>query len=597
MQACFANACYPTGMKPSRLQRWAAVMVLVFAGGVLVGGCPGRKQVPFGLKDAESSPAEQPPAATEEPAAESPKSQRFGPEQVEVPIGESTLVLAAGYALAAFPVDLDGNDPMDALVVSADPQEVRLLAAYPRGLDVVARSIDAFLVPDQCTEPSAEIRQLSPALVGVRIEHACEGGNRTNFWLLTTEAQPRVRERITVLPPNEHSTEPIVLELRAEDRDADGYDDVVADVRIGETHIPLAWLNRPGGFARDPSQPEATLQVLADGANASMSSDLDGANKAALAVLDAFVALCRESGAARIGLSGAQGLQCRRSPATAKALAIAVTAAIRRGSFVRAFELQRWWEQEVTEPTPEQRALVQTAWRRARPQAATTWRVIDDESGRASLYFPDDDTLVIDASSPRSIQLSSGLKTTLAQSQVLAPARDPGGRYAIRSVRATCAGFEAEVGLVRSKQTHRVSIEQRADRARCRAPMDRPASTFEWAVLGWAPQGLVVASGDLLRIVPLNALARPAGRPIDLSAGSPLPAPVRGARITPDGSRYVIPHPEGIVVRDWRDGGSGVWLRPANWSEVPGELRSVALSPSGRQVAVQKGSEIRLLTW
>jgi hypothetical protein len=95
----------------------------------------------------------------------------------------------------------------------------------------------------------------------------------------------------------------------------------------------------------------------------------------------------------------------------------------------------------------------------------------------------------------------------------------------------------------------------------------------------------------------LDEKARPAGQPIDLSSGSPLPAPIRGARITPDGARYVIPHPEGIVLRDWRGGGAGVWLRPSDWGTVPGELRSLAISPSGKQAAVQKGNEIRLLSW
>jgi hypothetical protein len=116
-------------------------------------------------------------------------------------------------------------------------------------------------------------------------------------------------------------------------------------------------------------------------------------------------------------------------------------------------------------------------------------------------------------------------------------------------------------------------------------------------VLGWAPQGLVAASGDLLRVVPLNQFAKPAGRPIDLGTTSPLPAPIRGARITTDGTRYVIPHPEGVVVRDWRNGGAGLWLRPADWEKVPGDVRSIAISPDGRKIALQKGSEIRLLSW
>ena len=587
-------------MNVCRSQHRAAALAMLLVGellgGALLGGCSSRKQVPFGLQDA-GTPSSKPAVEADEGEAELPVGETFGPDQVEVQIADSTLVLQAGYALAALRLDLDGNEPIDALVVSADPQEVRLQAAYPRGLSVTTRKIGAFLVPSHCTEPTAEIRQLSDSLVGVRVEHNCESGKRTNFWLLTIEAQPRVRERITVLPPNERSTAEIELALRVEDRDADGYDDVVADVRIGKIDIPLAWLNRPGGFARDVSQPEAALRELADGAWQSLNSDRRGATKRALAVLDAFVALCRESGAARIGLSGMQGLQCQQSPATARAVSVATTAAIRRGSFVRALELQRWWEQTVLRPTPEERELVQAAWRKAKANTTATWRTIDHESGHVSLYFRDDDTLIINGRAPRAIQLSSGTKTRLSEADLVPPVRDPDGRYAVRAVRATCAGFEAEVGPIRSKQTHRVLIERRPGNGPCKTPIDRPASTFEWAVLGWAPQGLVAASGDLLRIVPLNAFAKPAGRPIDLSAGDPLPAPIRGARITTDGSRYVIPHTEGIVVRDWRKGGAGIWLRPADWSAVPGELRSIAISPDGRRVAIQKGSEIRLLTW
>ncbi|MGB8224239.1 MAG: hypothetical protein WCF10_16735 [Polyangiales bacterium] len=578
-----------------RLQWWAAVL-LVFLAGELLAGCSSRKQVPFGLEDA-GAPSTIPISDTVEGVAELPVGETFGPDQVEVRVADSTLVLQAGYALAVLRLDLDGSDPIDALVVSADPEEVRLQAAYPRGLDVVARNVASFLVPSHCIEPTAEISQLSASLVGIRIEHSCETGKRTNVWLLTVEAQPRVRERITVLPPNDSSTAAIELEVRVEDRDGDGYDDVVATVRIAETDILLTWLNRPGGFARDLSEPEATLKELADAAWESLDSDLPGASKRALAVLEAFSALCRESGAARIGLSGTQGLQCQQSPATARAVAVAMTAAIRRGQFVRALELQHWWDATATQPTIEERERVQAAWRKARASTTAVWRTVDSESSQASLYFRDNDTLIVDSRAPRAVQLSSGIKTRLSETEVVPPVRDPGGRYAVRAVRATCAGFEAEVGPIRGKQTHRVPIERPAGKVPCKTPIDRPASVFEWAVLGWAPQGLLAASEDLLRIIPLDAFAKPAGRPIDLDAGSPLPAPIRGARITSDGSRYVIPHAEGIVVRDWREGGAGLWLRPADWNAVPGELRSLAISPDGQRVAVQKGNEIKLLTW
>lgn len=587
-------------MSVRELRGWAAALAIVLLGDVLL-GCTGRKQVPFGLEDAGSPSVESEHEAAE-PKAEEPGAgllvgKRFEPGQVEVPIGDSTLVLQAGYALAALELDLDGKDPLDALVVSADPEEIRLQAAYPRGLSVVARDIDSFLVPTHCAEPVAQIRQLSPSLVAARVDHGCEGGRRVNLWLVTIEAQPRVRERVTALPPNDRSVAPIEVDLHVEDRDADGYEDVVADVRVGEAQVPLAWLNRPGGFARDASQPEGALADLANVAWKLRSSDPATAEKQALAVLDAFIALCRESGAARIGLSGTHGLQCQQSPATARAVSVAIAGAIRRGAFVRAFELTRWWEGTATQPTPEERELVQAAWRKARAIKGASWRSLGYESAPAALHFRDPDTLVIEGRASRAVQLSTGTSTPLSGAEILPAIRDPQSRFAVRTVRATCVGFEAEVGPLRGRQTHRVPIDRRPGTVPCETPIDRPASVFEWAVLGWAPQGLLAASGDMLRIVPLNELAKPTGSPIELSPGSPLPAPIRGARITPDGSRYVIPHAEGVVVRDWQEGGAGVWLRPADWSAVPGELRSVAISPDGRLVAVQKGSEIRLLTW
>ena len=569
------------------------VLMLVAAGTLF--GCPGRKQVPFGLEDA--GPSEEESKVAPEQAVELPVGETFNADQVEIPVGESALVLQKGYALGALQIDLDGSKPLDSIAVSAELQEVQLQAAFERGLTVAAERIDSILVPDDCKEPHAEIRQLSPSLVSVRVDHACEAGTRTNVWLLTIEAKPRVRERITVLPPNGKSSAPISLTLRAEDRDADGYEDVVADVQIGEVQVPLAWLNRPGGFARDPSQPEATFRLLADDAWAFLDSDLAGSEKRASGVLDAFIALCRESGAARIGLAGTQGIQCEQSEAAARAVAVAMVAAIRRGTFVRALELQRWWNGSGMLPSAEEQALVQSAWQKAKASARASWRLLAEESATARLHFTDDDTLVVEGASPKSIDLASGAVSRISSASMIAPTRSPNGRFSVRSVRLTCAGFEAEVGPVLGKQSHRVLIERRPGTIPCQSAIDRPASVFEWAVIGWAPQGLVAASGDLLRIVPLNELAKPAGRPIDLTVGSPLPAPIRGARITPNGERYVIPHQEGVVVRDWQKGGAGLWLRPMDWDAVPGPLRAVAISPDGRRIALQKGNEIRLLAW
>lgn len=578
-------------------QRWAATLVIWVAIGTLL-GCTSKKQVPFGLEDPE--PVDEADSALEqaEPTGTTlVEGTRFQANQVEVPVGEAALVLSTGYALTALELDLDGTEPTEAIVISTDGQEVAAQVATQQGLTVASKPIASFLVPDDCSDPAAEIRQLSDSLVVARIEHDCDAGQRTSLWILTIEAQPRVRERITVLPPNAASSAPIEVALTVTDRDGDRYEDLVANVRIEERDVPLVWLNRPGGFARDVSEPEATLRLLADDAWAFADSDLDGSAKRAHQVLAAFVAMCRESGSARIGLGGVQGVQCDRSPAAARAVSVATVAAIRRGMFVEALQLQRWWSHGVMQPTAEERALVQDAWKKAKASANASWRLVDRESAAADLYFRDADTLVIDGFAPRSVALASGEKRRLSTDEATPPVRNPDGRFAVRDVRVTCAGFEAEIGPVGGKRTHRVLIDRRPGSTPCQVPVDRPATVFEWAILGWAPQGLLAASGDRLRIIPLNEDAKAAGRPVDLDPGNPLPAPVRGARITPKGARYVIPHPEGIVVRDWRGGGTGRWLRPADWNAVPGELRAVAISPNGRHVALQKGSEIRIVSW
>lgn len=562
---------------------------------VLVLSCTGRKQVPFGLEDPETGTNDATEVQLEAPQWQ--PGETFEAGRIEVPIEESTMVLDAGYALAALRLDLDDDEVIDALVVSSGPEEVRLQAGYPRGMSVTSRTVDSFMVPGHCLEPRAEIRRLSESLVVVEVEHTCKTGKRENLWVLSVEAQPRVRERITVFPPSGASGVPIEVSLRVEDYDSDGYDDVIAETHVGTTVVPLTWLNRPGGFARDGSQPEATLQQFADQAATMLDSDPSGAGKLAVEVLSAFGALCRESGGARLGLSGTQGLQCRQSPGTARASAVAAAAAIKQGNFVRALEFQRWWDQTATQPTIEDRQLVDDAWQRARARSTATWQRLDDEASRVPLYFLDSDTLVIGGRQPRKIQISTGVRSGLSELEALPPIRDPESRFKVDEVRVTCAGFEAKVGAVLGKRTHRVPID-RADAATpCKTPVDRPASALEWAVLGWAPQGLLAASDDRLRIVPLDAFAKPAGRPIDLASGSPLPAPIRGARITPDGSRYVIPNPEGIVVRDWKTEAAGLWLRPPDWDKVLGGVRSVAISPDGRRVAIQKGNEIRILTW
>ena len=190
---------------------------------------------------------------------------------------------------------------------------------------------------------------------------------------------------------------------------------------------------------------------------------------------------------------------------------------------------------------------------RAKAKTTATWRTVDSEGSPARLYFRDADTLVVDGRAPRAIQLSTGSKTRLSETDIVPPARDPEGRYAVRDgtsnlrrIRSRGGSHWQQADSPRSDRSARWTMSP----ARLRSIVRRRYSSGPCSVgrrKDWSPRREICC--ESFRSMRLR---KPAGRPIDLSAGSPLPAPIRGARITTDGSRYVIPHAEGIVVRDWQ---------------------------------------------
>ena len=577
----------------SRTASWGVALGLA----LLLTGCSGRKQVPFGLQEAGvPSGGGGLPGTAGAGGAPTPIGEVFETGRVEVQVGELAMVVPTGYALSALRTDLDGDSNVDALVVSSEARRVQLYAGFQRGMGVRAEQVDAFVVPDDCAEAKAAISQLSQDLALVRVDHLCGDGPRQNLWIVSLDTPPRARERITILPPNPRSKAPIGVTLRNEDRDSDGYDDVVAEVSVGEAQIPLVWLNRPGGFARDASEPEATFEQLAEGALAALQRQTTIAGAEATHALDAYTALCRESGAARVGLSGTHGLQCGSLQSVSKAASIAIASAVARGELLEALRLSDWWEQQPIESTERDRERVQAAWRTAK-SPARSFRLIAKEPRQVPLRFEGEESLLVGGPSPRRISITDGRSTYLRQGTTAQTIRAPSGRFEVREVRRSCRGFEAVIGVIGAKRTFRVPIERASTPERCKAVLDRPTSALEWRVLGWAPQGLVVAMNERVRVVPLRTNARPAGPPFDLPSGMALPAPLLGPSVTPDGSRYLIPQSSGILVRSRGGGDDAVWLRPEGWDAVTGDVRAVAISPGGRQVAVHKGNEIRLLRW
>src|SRR5690606_6124209 len=69
-----------------------------------------------------------------------------------------------------------------------------------------------------------------------------------------------------------------------------------------------------------------------------------------------------------------------------------------------------------------------------------------------------------------------------------------------------------------------------------------------WRALGWAPQGVLVARGTELRIVPIDLEGRAAGDPVVIEPGAPIPAPIAPGHATGDGRGYAYASSAGLVI-------------------------------------------------
>lgn len=557
-------------------------------------GCSRDRQVPFGLEPSLDAPAE----PTTEVPAEPTVGEVYPPgEQLTLNVGEAAHAFSSGHALASLPLDLDEDGALDLFYLRADAQRTELGIALQRTQHLDPRGVAEFVVPDECQDARGTLSVLNAKMVLATVEHVCPDGERETYWLATVEAQPRIRERITLLPPTEANPTAISLTIAAADQDQDGHDDVVVTFVVGGMQVPVTWLDRPGGFARDTHQPEQALHERAqEAAKSTVGAD---AMKRAREVLSAFETLCREGGDARVGFSGTQGIQCKDSEGAGVAAAVLVRALVRQNKFFEAHRVMEWFTHpDVNVPTAEL-DKVRATWKKARTPAKVKWESVDTESSEATLWFQDAITLRVGGARPREIDLRSKTRTSIRRPDGVPPVHDPSKRFGVRQVLRTCNGYEAEIQSLtgQAKRRSRALLVQEPQPSPCSPLKERKSSPDEWQVLGWAPQGLVAFRGTRLRVVPLDTTARPAGQPIDLQPDGLPPAPLAGAAVTPTGSHHVLATRDGLLLRQLGRNAKAIWIRPSDWDSVAGDVRNVALSPDATLIAVRKGSDIRVVRW
>jgi hypothetical protein len=489
-------------------------------------------------------------------------------------------------------------------------------------------------------------------------------------WLVALGPEPRVRESFGTLPAEGRAPGEVTLEVRAEDRDADGTEDVVVVVGIVGEGLPnpvrteLPWLDRPGGLARDTREPEAQWLAVAQRAKATLRRSPATALADARAVLVSHAAICRESGAPRLLVGGGEGVACRSSAAAGLAAAVAAQALARQGDVLGA--LEAWTSLDAPGRTVARvdRDAARRALETMPAEPGTTMRAGPSHRHRggpdvrlpAATFLPDGSGLLLRGSSPsRWIEATGevvawsgggaggatdtagvgdgtgmagqgddavggsalrgepgGRDGGIDAGDVLV--RDPTGRFAVVDVHRTCAGFAlgiaAAAQVVEGVLVGRYHAEPLIAAApppagsRC-GPMatERGARAIPesarfdpggYVVLGWAPQGVVVARAGAVRVVPLDEGARPAGDATDLPAGTPAPAPLPAGVATPDGRLYAVATPFGVVVHDVVSRRVAL-VRPPQWSTTPGDASDAAIAPDGRRIAVVKGERVLLL--
>jgi hypothetical protein len=676
-----------------------------------------------GERPAPERPGSAPPATTAVDGVSLPAGARQASvEGAPVAVGPQgggaagPLADPAAELRALLAIDLDGDGDRDALLVvgragaALEPAAPAPSGAPPNGraaatLAVATREGARFAAPrvvaplpigPRCEVAAASVRAVARALAAVTIDPRCAAPEApapgdppapappaltpapATTWVVALGPEPRVRESFGVAPAEGRTAGDLALGFRAEDRDADGAEDVIVEVSLRTAELPngvkteLPWLDRPGGLARDTREPEAQWLAVAQRAKAALRRTPDAALADARAVLASHAAICREGGAPRLVVGGAEGVVCRASAAVGLAATVATQALARRGDVLGALEAWAALDGPGRTVARADRDAARRALEAMAAEPGTTLRIGPTHRYRggpdvrlpAATFLADGSGLLLRGGSPsRWLEATGeilpwtpggggvgggaggaggagseaaggggggdgdaagddgtrgddGPRAGVAErgdsGDVLV--RDPSGRFVVVDVHRTCAGYAlgvaAAANVVEGVLVGRYHAEPLvaaappppgarcgpgdAERGARAIPESARFDAGGHLVLGWAPQGVVVARGGAVRVVPLDEEARPAGDAAELPAGTPAPAPLPSGAATPDGQLYAVATPFGVLVHDVVARRASL-LRPQGWAAAAGDATDAALSPDGRRVAVVKGDKVLVI--
>jgi hypothetical protein len=522
-----------------------------------------------------------------------------------------TIVGAAIRAIGAW--DFDGDGDRDALVMSADEAEIRgRLWTAMRGPQGFEAPSELDLTPrfsNRCAIARTTIRSLGPSIVLAELGFRCSESAHDvveeihSFVISGGGSSPRVLEKFA-LQRGARDEGGDSIAIRAEDRDGDGHVDLVAELSFEApgsdtlARVSLSFFDRPGGFAREPSEPEATMAALAEQARASLRREPERALGTASRAVSIWDAVCHESGHARFDVGNSRGVSCGRSGAAGRALALSAQAAARTRQSLLAVQAMERLERAAVTVRDRDRDAARGALASLGGEASSVHegplQSVDGERTlrRSVLGFLDENRILIRGSSPRIFDVSQGTEVpvdVVAQGAlgIVSPSR----AYELVAIERRCVGTVLVIapvtrGIAATQKTALVAPRRAPPRASC--PDLTPALRADddgWRVLGWAPQGVLLARQTELRLVPLDMNAEPMGEPIVLESGAVIPAPIAPGAATSNAHALAYSAPGGLVLVEFAPERRVSFIRLAAHGNTEGMSFDVAVSPSTARIA------------
>lgn len=595
---------------------------------LLVAGCDSacdrdHPYVPYAIGD-ERAPADAGNSAIADAAPPSPREGDLAPDgSTQWAYAGATLVAPEGSVFVAAVPLTTGEAPT--VRVAALMREPALDGAWQladfkgeRGASLTPRAlsrVDSPALGEGC-RALASIGRRGASSVVYELRASCQtvSDKPPERRLAWVELEPAHKRKFDATMADPAGAPSIDARLVTRDIDGDGNDDVELELSMAAplgddakpltatTNVKLSWLDRPSGLAREPKEPNHTLDALAGRAMA-IARSAKGSAKAphvARQVDAVFSALCAEGGAVRLrGAMGHAPIRCGSQASLETAHLATAEAFVKSGDIAGAALA---FDRASLPPAVRSEKRRSATWKRIdkafTPLHGATMRVVAAvPTAAGGPTTPHWGSLWFEPTGHLLVRTSSGVVRVDPETgnELAAPEVTPwpenietaSGDDRWVDVYVPCEGGEVLATWTARGSTdlNHVSLPLSAfTRRPCRASRGVILTSRP---LGWGPGGLdAVCDGVPVRI-PVGA-PRAAAIAANASGG----ATPGGAR-SPNGNFVVFPSSKGLVV-----GGTAARLLTAN--ELAGgylELQDCAVSSDGYRVSCIRGGRAFVGIW